>query len=100
MDAELPDFYSQQLGGNIELPPTADPKPVEVADSFNAGCPPVSRSSFRRLPIERIRKDQIWVRRFDPAGPSTDKWQVSTDGGTGPVFWDGKELYYSRLTGA
>jgi hypothetical protein len=47
---------SQQLGGNIEfaLPLTADPKPCRgrAVTVSNAGRPPVSRSSFHRLPIE------------------------------------------------
>ena len=96
-------YYSQQLGGNIEfaLPLTSDPKPVEVARSqfpmLAAHLSPDQR--FVAFRSNESGKDQIWVRRFDPAGPSADKWQVSTDGGTGPVFWraDGKELYYLAL---
>jgi Tol biopolymer transport system component len=96
-------YYSQQLGGNIEfaLPLTSDPKPVEVARSqfpmLAAHLSPDQR--FVAFRSNESGKDQIWVRRFDPSGPSADKWQVSTDGGTGPVFWraDGKELYYLAL---
>jgi Tol biopolymer transport system component len=96
-------YYSQQLGGNIEfaLPLTSDPKPIEVARSqfpmLAAHLSPDHR--FVAFRSNESGKDQIWVRRFDPSGPTTDKWQVSTDGGTGPVFWraDGKELYYLSL---
>ena len=96
-------FYSQQLGGNIEfaLPVTADPKPIEIARSqFPMLAVHVSPDHrFIAFRSNESGKDQIWVRRFDPAGPGSDKWQVSTDGGTGPVFWrgDGKELYYLAL---
>jgi Tol biopolymer transport system component len=96
-------YYSQQLGGNIEfaLPLTSDPKPIEVARSqfpmLAAHLSPDHR--FVAFRSNESGKDQIWVRRFDPSGPTADKWQVSTDGGTGPVFWraDGKELYYLSL---
>jgi len=96
-------YYSQQLGGNIEfaLPLTGEPKPVEIVRSqfpiLAAHLSPNNR--FVAFRSNESGKDQIWVRRFDPSGPSTDKWQVSSDGGTGPVFWraDGKELYYLSL---
>ena len=96
-------YYSQQLGGNIEfaLPLTADPKPVEVARSqfpmLATRFSPDHR--FVAFRSNESGRDQIWVRRFDPTTPGADKWQVSTDGGTGPVYWrsDGKELYYLSL---
>ena len=96
-------YYTQQLGGNIEfaLPLTGEQKPIEVARSqyfmFAAHLSPDNR--FVAFRSNESGKDQIWVRRFDPSAPSADKWQVSTDGGTGPVFWrgDGKELYYLSL---
>jgi Tol biopolymer transport system component len=96
-------FYSPQLGGNIEfaLPLDGDPQPIQVARSeyviLAARLSPDHR--FVAFRSNESGKDQIWVRRFDPSGPSADKWQVSTDGGTGPVSWraDGKELYYLSL---
>jgi len=98
-------FYSQQLGGNIEfalpLTDTGEPKPIEIARSqfpmLAAHLSPDYR--FLAFRSNESGKDQIWVRQFDPAGPSTGKWQVSIDGGTGPVFWrnDGRELYYLSL---
>ena len=96
-------YYSQQLGGNIEfaLPLTADPKPIEVARSQfpMLAVRPSPDHRFIAFRSNESGRDQIWVRRFDTAGPSADKWQISTDGGTGPVFWraDGKELYYLSL---
>ena len=96
-------YYSPQLGGNIEfaLPLNGDPKPIQVARSeyviLAARLSPDNRYvAFRS---NESGKDQIWVRRFDPSGPSAEKWQVSTEGGTGPVSWraDGKELYYLSL---
>jgi Tol biopolymer transport system component len=98
-------FYSQQLGGNIEfalpLTGTGEPKPVEIARSqfpmLAAHLSPDHR--FLAFRSNESGKDQIWVRQFDPTGPTTGKWQVSSEGGTGPVFWrtDGKELYYLSL---
>jgi Tol biopolymer transport system component len=96
-------YYSPQLGGNIEfaLPLSGEMKPVQIARSeyviLAARLSPDNQYvAFRS---NESGKDQIWVRRFDPTGSNTDKWQVSTDGGTGPVFWraDGKELYYLSL---
>jgi Tol biopolymer transport system component len=96
-------YYSPQLGGNIEfaLPLTGDPKPIQVARSefvmFAARLSPDNR--FVAFRSNESGKDQIWVRRFDPTSPSNEKWQISTEGGTGPVGWraDGKELYYLSL---
>ena len=96
-------YYSSQLGGNIEfaLPLSGEQKPVEIARSqfpmLAAHLSPNNR--FVAFRSNESGKDQIWVRRFDPSGPGADKWQVSTDGGTGPVFWraDGRELYYLSL---
>jgi Tol biopolymer transport system component len=96
-------YYSQQLGGNIEfaLPLTGEPKPIEIARSQfpMLAVRPSPDHRFIAFRSNESGRDQIWVRRFDPAGPSADKWQISTDGGTGPVFWrgDGKELYYLAL---
>ena len=39
-------------------------------------------------------RDEIYVQRYPPAGR---RWQVSTDGGTNPVWRrDGRELFYRR----
>src|SRR4029078_331785 len=82
-------------------PLTGDPKPIQVARSeyviFAAHLSPDNQYvAFRS---NESGRDQIVVRPFDPSGASSDKWQISTDGGTGPVFWraDGKELYYLSL---
>jgi Tol biopolymer transport system component len=96
-------YYAQQLGGNIEfaLPLVGEQTPLEVARSqfpmLAARLSPDNR--FVAFRSNESGKDQIWVRTFNPSAPKTDKWQVSTDGGTGPVFWraDGKELYYLSL---
>jgi len=96
-------YYSPQLGGNIEfaLPLSGEAKPVQIARSeyviLAARLSPDNQ--FLAFRSNESGKDQIWVRRFDPSGSSADKWQVSTEGGTGPVFWraDGKELYYLSL---
>ena len=96
-------YYAQQLGGNIEfaLPLAGEQSPLEVARSqftmFAARLSP--DNSFVAFRSNESGKDEIWVRTFNPSAPKTDKWQVSTDGGTGPVFWraDGKELYYLSL---
>lgn len=41
-------------------------------------------------------QDNVFVKRFDPLSASTrDKWQISTTGGSQPVWReDGKELYF------
>src|SRR4030095_15581804 len=84
-------YYSQQLGGNIEfaLPLNGDPKPIQVARSeyvmLAARLSPDNR--FVAFRSNESGKDQIWVRRFDPSGPSTDKWQGSTARGTTPALW-------------
>jgi Tol biopolymer transport system component len=40
-------------------------------------------------------KEEIYVKPFDPAAPSAEKWKVSTNGGT-MIRWrrDNQELYY------
>src|SRR4029453_15503648 len=96
-------YYSQQLGGNIEfaLPLTGEQKPIEIVRSqfpiLAAHLSPNNR--FVAFRSNESGKDQIWVRRFDPSGPSPEKGQGSSVGGPGPVFWraDGKELYFLSL---
>jgi Tol biopolymer transport system component len=96
-------YYSPQLGGYIQfaLPLSGDRKPIEIARSefpmLHARLSPDAR--FVAFRSNESGKDQIWVRRFNPSGPSIEKWQVSRDGGTGPVYWaaDGRELYYLSL---
>ena len=96
-------YYSPQLGGNVvfALPLSGEQKPIEVVRSqfplLHARLSPDNR--FVAFRSNESGKDEIWVRRFDPSKPSDDKWKVSTEGGTGPVYWrgDGKELNYLAL---
>jgi Tol biopolymer transport system component len=102
-DGKYLTYYAQQLGGNIvfALPMSGEKKPIEVARSefplIAARLSPDNR--FLAFRSKQGDKDQIWVRRFDPAHPSTEQWQISKDGGTGPVYWraDGREIIYLSL---
>jgi serine/threonine-protein kinase len=43
---------------------------------------------------------EVYVRRF-PGAPDSSRWQVSTNGGTQPLWSrDGRELFYRRFDGA
>jgi len=96
-------FVSQQLGGNIvfALPTADEASPVEIVRSpYVIGSTQVSLDHrFVAFHSLETGNSQVWVQRFDPSRANGEKWQISTDGGTGPVFWrsDGKELYYLTL---
>ncbi len=102
-DGQYLTFYSAQLGGNIvfAVPLSGERKPIELARAqfpmIHARLSPDNR--FLAYRSNESGKDQVWVRRTELSGPATDKWQVSIDGGTGPVYWrgDGKEVVYLSL---
>jgi len=69
---------------------------TEDFNQFNAKLSPDGK--WIAYDSDEAVRDEIFVRTFpNPAG---GKWQVSTNGGTRPVWSrDGKELYYIALDG-
>ena len=103
LDGKLLSFYVSDLTGATLylLPVDGDRKPMEVARSESqiqaARLSPDNR--FLAYRSNETGRFEIWVRSVPAAGApkaAADKWQVSTEGGLGMVFWrrDGKELYY------
>jgi len=105
LDGKVLSFYASDLSGSTLylVPVDGDRKPVEVTHSESqvvaARLSPDGRWLAYRS-NEKDNRDQIFVRAVPAPGASKDapvgKWQVSTDGGEGMVWWrrDGKELYY------
>jgi Tol biopolymer transport system component len=103
LDGKFMSFYVSQLSGSslFLLPLEGNRQPVEVAQSDKqivaARLSPDSRYLAYRS--NETGRDEIFVREVGSAGSKdapVGKWQISTDGGTGMVWWrrDGRELYF------
>jgi len=105
LDGKVLSFYASDLSGSTLylVPVEGDRKPIEVTHSESqvvaARLSPDGRWLAYRS-NEKDNRDQIFVRAVPAPGASKDapvgKWQVSTEGGEGMVWWrrDGTELYY------
>jgi len=105
LDGKVLSFYASDLSGSTLylVPVDGDRKPIEVTHSESqvvaARLSPDGRWLAYRS-NEKDNRDQIFVRAVPAPGASKDapvgKWQVSTEGGEGMVWWrrDGKEMYY------
>jgi Tol biopolymer transport system component len=105
LDGRMLSFYASDLSGSTLylVPLDGDRKPIEVTHSESqvvaARLSPDARWLAYRS-NEKDNRDQIFVRAVPAAGTPKDapvgKWQISTEGGEGMVWWrrDGKELYY------
>jgi Tol biopolymer transport system component len=105
LDGRVLSFYASDLSGSslYLVPVEGDRTPVEVTHSemqvVAARLSPDGRWLAYRS-NEKDNRDQIFVRAVPGPGASKDapvgKWQVSTEGGEGMVWWrrDGQELYY------
>lgn len=103
LDGRYLSFYASDLAGSTLylLPLDGDRRPVEAAKS-DAQVVAARLSPDSRLLAYRSNesgRDEIWVRSVPPAGAqdaNVDKWQISTDGGHGMVWWrrDGQELFF------
>ena len=101
LDGRFLNYYSPQLGGNLifALPLAGERQPIEVARSESQLIAPrlSPNSRFVAYRSNESGRNEIWVRSFLPAtGAAAQKWQVSTEGGLGMVWWrrDGSELFY------
>ena len=101
LDGKYLNYYSAQLGGNIifALPLAGERQPIEVTKSESQLIAPrlSPDSKFVAYRSNESGRNEIWVRSFGPSGGgSAPKWQLSTEGGLGMVWWkrDGRELYY------
>ena len=102
LDGRFLNYYSPQLGGNLilALPLAGERQPIEVARSESQLIAPrlSPDSRFVAYRSNESGRNEIWVRSFgsSAAGATAQKWQLSTEGGLGMVWWrrDGRELYY------
>ena len=103
LDGRFLSFSAADLSGGrlYVLPVDGDRQVVEVARSESQILAPRMSPDGRFLAYRsnETGRNEIFVRAVPPPGDpgaSVEKWQVSTDGGLGMVFWrrDGKELYY------
>jgi serine/threonine protein kinase len=81
------------------LPLFGDRKPVPYLESvFDEGFPKVSpNGQWLAYQSNETKRNEIYVQSFPKPG---GKWQVSTDGGTSPVWSrDGKELFFLGANG-
>ena len=100
LDGRMLSFYATDLTGSALylLPLDGDRRPIEAAKSDKqmvaARLSPDGR--FLAYRSDESGRNEIWVRSVPPPGGQSDKWQVSTEGGQGMVWWrrDGQELYY------
>ena len=103
LDGRLLSFYATDLSGSTLylLPVEGNRQPIVAAKSDKetvaARLSPDARLMAYRS--NETGRNEIFVRAIPPAGETAaqvDKWQVSTEGGAGMVFWrrDGRELYY------
>jgi Tol biopolymer transport system component len=102
LDGRYLSFYTTDLAGSTLylLPVEGDRKPIAAATSDK------EMSAARLSPDSRLiayrsnetGKMEIWVQSVPPPGSQAkvDRWQISTDGGYGMVWWkrDGQELYF------
>ncbi|MBI4521472.1 MAG: PD40 domain-containing protein [Gemmatimonadetes bacterium] len=104
LDGRFLSFSSSDLSGGIlyVLPVDGDGQVIEIARSASTILAPRLSPDGRFLAYRsnETGRNEIFVRSVAPAGGAATgparKWQVSTEGGLGMVFWrrDGKELYY------
>lgn len=103
LDGRYLSFYASDLAGSTLylLPLEGNRQPIEAAKSESevvaARLSPDSRLLAYRS--NESGRNEIWVRSVPPPGAKdakVDKWQVSTDGGYGMVWWrrDGQELFF------
>jgi Tol biopolymer transport system component len=103
LDGRFLSFYATDLSGGALylLALDGDRQPIEVTRSTSeivaARLSPDSR--FLAYRSNETGRNEIFVREVPPAGskePAAGKWQVSTEGGLGMVWWrrDGQELFF------
>ena len=103
LDGRYLSFYASDLSGStlFLLPLEGNRQPIETAKSESevvaARLSPDSRLLAYRS--NESGRAEIWVRSVPPAGAKdakVDKWQISTEGGHGMVWWrrDGQELFF------
>jgi Tol biopolymer transport system component len=102
LDGRYLSFYASDLGGStlFLMPLDGDRKPFAVAKSDKemvaARLSPDSRLLAYRS--NETGRAEIFVQSVTTAGTQAkvDKWQVSTEGGYGMVWWrrDGQEFYF------
>ena len=102
LDGRYLSFYTTDLSGStlFLMPVAGDGKPIEAAKSDKemvaARLSPDSRLLAYRS--NETGKMEIFVRSVPPPGSQAkvDKWQITTDGGYGMVWWkrDGQELFF------
>ena len=102
LDGRYLSFYTTDLSGStlFLLPIDGDRKPIETAKSDKemvaARLSPDSRLLAYRS--NETGKMEIFVRSVPPPGTQAkvDKWQITTEGGYGMVWWkrDGQELFF------
>ena len=102
LDGRYLSFYTTDLSGStlFLLPIDGDRRPVETAKSDKemvaARLSPDSRLLAYRS--NETGKMEIFVRSVPPPGTQAkvDKWQITTEGGYGMVWWkrDGRELFF------
>jgi Tol biopolymer transport system component len=103
LDGRFLVFSASDLSGGrlYVLPVEGDRQVVEVARSESQIIAPRMSPDGRYLAYRsnETGRNEIFVRAVPPPGEPdapVQKWQLSTEGGLGMVFWrqDGKELYY------
>ena len=102
LDGRYLSFYTTDLSGStlFLLPIDGDRRPIETAKSDKemvaARLSPDSRLLAYRS--NETGKMEIFVRSVPPPGTQAkvDKWQITTEGGYGMVWWkrDGRELFF------
>ena len=102
LDGRYLSFYTTDLSGStlFLMPVDGDRKPIETAKSDKemvaARLSPDSRLLAYRS--NETGKMEIFVRSVPPPGTQAkvDKWQITSDGGYGMVWWkrDGRELFF------
>jgi Tol biopolymer transport system component len=103
LDGRYLSFYESDLAGSrlYLLPLEGNRQPIEAMKSESAVVAARLSPDSRLLGYRsnETGRDEIWVRSVPPLGATDatiDKWQVSTDGGHGMVWWrrDGQELFF------
>lgn len=102
LDGRYLSFYTTDLSGStlFLLPIDGNRRPIETAKSDKemvaARLSPDSRLLAYRS--NETGKMEIFVRSVPPPGTQAkvDKWQITTEGGYGMVWWkrDGRELFF------
>jgi Tol biopolymer transport system component len=102
LDGRYLSFYTTDLSGStlFLMPVEGARTPIETAKSDKemvaARLSPDSRLIAYRS--NETGRNEIWVRSVPPPGSQAkvDKWQVTTEGGYGMVWWrrDGQEMFF------